>query len=235
MPLNLKVFDRVPESFRLPDKTVLSALVAGTAFIITPLPQLLVCHSSIFLWLASAYIAPVCGIIAMVLVLLKDGGKDFLNLSKLDFKEVKHIFYSTAVIIFIAGIINFLWKMCLDLLSIPYTKEQPLLTLAKSCSAVEFLMLSALVILIVPVAEELLFRRILFAGLLRFGNKIAWLGTAGIFAAVHLYIAGLPGLFFIALGFQWLYCRHENLAASILSHGLLNSCTVLAVLLERGV
>ncbi|MBR1953189.1 MAG: CPBP family intramembrane metalloprotease, partial [Lentisphaeria bacterium] len=99
----------------------------------------------------------------------------------------------------------------------------------------EFLMLSALVILIVPVAEELLFRRILFAGLLRFGNKIAWLGTAGIFAAIHLYIAGLPGLFFIGLGFQWLYCRHKNLAASILSHGLLNGCTVLAVLLVRGV
>ena len=96
-------------------------------------------------------------------------------------------------------------------------------------------MLSVLVTVIVPVAEELLFRRILFAGLLPFGNNCAWIGTACVFSACHLFLAGAPGLFVIGLGFQWLYCRYKNLAASILAHGALNSCTILAVLFSRGV
>ena len=235
MPLNFKALSSMPESSGLPEKTAITAFIFGTALVIAPIPQLIVSQNSIFQFLATAFISPVCGIIAMCLILLKDGGKDFLNVSKLSFKEIRYISYATAVIIFSGGIVNFLWKCCLDLLTVPYSKEQGLLTLAKSCSSTEFAMLSIFVILVVPVAEELLFRRILFAGLQPLGKTTAWLGTAGVFAAVHLFLAGLPGLFVIGLGFQWLYCRHKNLAASIFSHGLLNACTVLAVLFSRGV
>ena len=235
MPLNLKVLDSVPESFKLSDKTAITAFIWGTIFVITPCPQLIICSSSTFYLLASAYISPLCGILAMLFILLKDNGKEALTVSKLNFRECLKILCFTLGIILCSGIVNLIWKICLDFFAISYSKEQYLLTLAKTCSATEFLILSVLVTLIVPVAEELLFRRILFAGLLQFGNKTAWLTTAGVFAAVHLFLAGFPGLFVIGLGFQWLCCRYKNLAASILSHGLLNGFAVLAALLSRGV
>ena len=234
MPLNFKEFSTIPESFKLPEKTAITAFILGAAFVITPIPQLIICSRSNILMLATAYISPVCGIIAMLTVLWKAGGRDFLTISKLDLKAVGYILCATLGIILCSGTVCMIWKICLDILEIPYKQEQYLLTLARNCSAIEAVMLSALVVLIVPVAEELLFRRILFAGLLQYGVKTAWFGTAIIFSICHLFLAGAPGLFIIGLGFQWLYFRYKNLTAAILAHGFLNGCAVLEALLSGG-
>ena len=83
----------------------------------------------------------------------------------------------------------------------------------------------------VPIAEELLFRRIIFDGLLPMGKWSAMLITSVFFAAAHLFLAGLPGLFVIAIGFQWIFLKQKNLLASIICHALLNGVSVIAVLL----
>ena len=97
MPLNLKVFDSVPESFKLSDKTAITAFIWGTIFVITPLPQLIICSSSTFYLLASAYISPLCGILAMLFILLKNNGKEALTVSKLNFRECLKILCSNYV------------------------------------------------------------------------------------------------------------------------------------------
>ena len=82
----------------------------------------------------------------------------------------------------------------------------------------------------VPIAEELLFRRILFDGLQPLGTYTALLITSAVFAAVHLFPAGLPGLFIIGAGFQWIYLRQKNLLSAVFCHAMLNGISVIAVL-----
>ena len=234
MPVKLKLLEAVSEQFFLPDKIAVTALLWGVFFVIAPIPQLVISFETNLLMLLSGFIGPVCGIIAMLAVFKYAGKTDALTLFKPNADDLIYAVAGTVIIIISSGIATALWRIVLLTFSIPFAENQYLMTLAGNCSRSEFLLLFALVVLVVPVAEELLFRRVLFAWLLRWGNAVAWFGTAAIFAVVHLFLAGLPGLFVIGLGFQWLYIRRKNLSVSIVSHGLLNACALLSALLIKG-
>ena len=47
--------------------------------------------------------------------------------------------------------------------------------------------------------------------------------AALLFAAVHLFLVGFPGLFLLGCGFQYLYLRRRNLACSMIAHGIVNT------------
>ena len=234
MPVNLKRLFAVSEQFFLPEKTALTALFWGIFFIIAPIPQTVVCFENNLLMLLSGFIGPVCGIMAILSVFRYAGKMDALTLFKLSTDDFIYAVAGTVIITISSGIVTALWRIVLQAFSIPFAESQYLITLAGKCSRTEFALLSALVVLVVPVAEELLFRRVLFAWLLRWGNAVAWFGTAAIFAVAHLFLAGLPGLFVIGFGFQWLYIRRKNLSVSIVSHGLFNACALLSALLIKG-
>ena len=235
MPLKNLLSPEKTDFTRLPLQAVLPALFAGFFCVITPLPQVVVSRSSTTDLLLTACIGPVCGILFMAGSLLKTGGKNILTLAPLKFRDIKTCIGGTFLIIFLSGLACAIWKSLLSAFHIPFAENQYLMTLAQNADPTEFLLLAFLVIVPVPIAEELLFRRILFAALLPWGTLTAWLGTAAVFAAAHLFLAGLPGLFIIGLGFQYLYIYRQNLAVSIVSHSLLNACAVLAVLASRGV
>ena len=234
MPVKHNPFWAVSGQFFLPDKIAVTALLWGIFFVVAPIPQLVVSFETCLLMLLSGFIGPVCGIIAMIAVFRYAGKMDALTLFKLNAEDLVYAVSGTVVIISVSGIVTALWRIVLLTFAIPFAENQYLMTLAGNCSSMEFALLAALVVLVVPVAEELLFRRVLFAWLLKWGNAAAWLGTAAIFAVVHLFLAGLPGLFVIGLGFQWLYIRRKNLSVSIVSHGLLNACALLSALLIKG-
>ena len=200
MPLNLKILSEIPDPVKLPQKTALTALLWGTACIITPFPQLFVSRSSDWELLLTAMFSPVCGIIIMSCILFKSEQNNALTLKRMTLCDIFCAVKGTAVIILSYTIVNAVWRMLLLALSIPFEESQSLMKLAQTCSGKEFLLLWGLVSVIVPFAEELLFRRILFAVLLPFGVKTALFGTSFLFAAVHLFLAGLPGLFVIGTG-----------------------------------
>ena len=235
MPLKNLLSTEKTDFTSLPVQAVLPALIAGFSCIITPLPQLVISSRSTVAMLLTACIGPVCGVLLMGWFLLKTGEKNILTFARLKFLDLKYCIGGTFLIIFFAGLASAVWKSFLSACHIPFAENQYLMTLAQNANGLEFVLLAFLVIVPVPIAEELLFRRILFAALLPQGPIIAWLGTAAVFAAAHLFLAGLPGLFIIGLGFQYLYIRRQNLTVSIVSHGLLNACAVLAVLASRGV
>ena len=79
-------------------------------------------------------------------------------------------------------------------------------------------------ILIVPWAEELLFRGILYPAIKRWGfPRLAWWGTSLAFGASHFNLAALLPLTLLALVLVWLYERTENLLAPITAHSLFNA------------
>jgi membrane protease YdiL (CAAX protease family) len=79
---------------------------------------------------------------------------------------------------------------------------------------------------VAPLAEETLYRGILFAGL---AQRLPFIAAAGIsgamFAVVHGLGVALP-IFVLAVGLAWVYARTRTLWGPILTHGLVNAISL---------
>jgi uncharacterized protein len=83
--------------------------------------------------------------------------------------------------------------------------------------------LGVLTVLIAPLAEEILFRGILYTFLKQHTHRqLALWGTAVLFAGIHLNFGVLLPLFFLALVLAMLYEWTDNLLACIVVHSLFN-------------
>jgi membrane protease YdiL (CAAX protease family) len=104
-----------------------------------------------------------------------------------------------------------------------------LLLAAKSPVMRGYLILFAVVI--APVAEEFLFRGVLFPVLRQLGLPVAaWLVPNFLFALIHGDpVIGMP-LFGLALGLTWLYQHTGRLVTNILVHSLFNAANVVVLL-----
>lgn len=83
-------------------------------------------------------------------------------------------------------------------------------------------------IVIAPVAEEMLFRGILYPTIKQFGfRRTALWGTSVLFAAVHLNLSAFIPLALFAVVLAILYERTSNLLACIVAHSIFNAAGVL--------
>ena len=79
-------------------------------------------------------------------------------------------------------------------------------------------------IVLAPVAEEALFRGVLYTALRQRGyRRLAVWGNAMLFALIHFNIAAIVPLIFLALVWTWLYERTGNLLAPIAAHMTFNA------------
>jgi membrane protease YdiL (CAAX protease family) len=103
-------------------------------------------------------------------------------------------------------------------------EQLPVQTLRSAVFWGDRLMLGVVTILLVPVAEEVLFRGILYPWIKRIGfPRLAVWGTALAFAAMHLNLETLLPLFVLALALIALYEWTDNLLAPISAHALFNA------------
>ena len=126
------------------------------------------------------------------------------------------------------GALTSLWKNFLDICGFHAAPEQALLTFARTGSTADFYAVVLLTVIFVPVAEEITFRRALYAMLSPFGEKTAFVLSAAGFSAAHFFLVGAPGLFVLGAIFQMTFLKTRNLSAAILVHALFN-LTSLAV------
>ncbi len=83
-------------------------------------------------------------------------------------------------------------------------------------------------VLLAPVAEEFLFRGLLYPFIKQLGwPKLAWIGVSLLFALIHLNAPTFLPLFVFALVLTWLYERTDCLLAPIVTHSLFNSANLL--------
>ena len=90
------------------------------------------------------------------------------------------------------------------------------------------LMVFAVVTVVVaPLAEELVFRGILYPAIKASGfPRLALWGPSALFAAVHFNLAIFLPLLLLALGLTWLYEKTNNLLATIVAHSLFNAANL---------
>lgn len=90
------------------------------------------------------------------------------------------------------------------------------------------------IVILAPIAEELFFRGVIFNALLRErGTRWAYIGSAALFAVIHLSIVALLPIFLLGLALAWVYHRTGNLLAPIVMHAVVNGISVLIALLVR--
>lgn len=93
--------------------------------------------------------------------------------------------------------------------------------------------LGVITVLLAPVAEELLFRGILYPAIKRAGfQRLALWGSSLLFAAVHLNLAAFLPLLVLAVVLTLLYEHTGNLLAPIVAHALFNGLNFAELLLQ---
>jgi membrane protease YdiL (CAAX protease family) len=94
--------------------------------------------------------------------------------------------------------------------------------------------LGVFAVVIAPVAEEFIFRGMLFPFVKQLGwPKLAWFGVSFLFALIHLNAPTLVPLFVFALALTWLYDRTDNLLAPITAHALFNAANLVLLHYEE--
>jgi membrane protease YdiL (CAAX protease family) len=92
--------------------------------------------------------------------------------------------------------------------------------------------MAVVAVLLAPLAEELLFRGILYPAIKRAGfRRLALWGTSFLFALVHMNLVTFVPLLLFALTLTLLYERTGNLLAPITAHALFNSLNLVKFLL----
>ena len=94
--------------------------------------------------------------------------------------------------------------------------------------------LAAAAILLAPIAEEMLFRGILYPAIKQAGYpRLALWGTSLLFAAVHANVLIFLPLLVLALALTALYERTNNLLAPITAHALFNALNFGRLLVQQ--
>lgn len=104
------------------------------------------------------------------------------------------------------------------------TEQLALTALRNSGTTPQFIALGIATIFLAPLAEELLFRGVLYPAVKQRGYPRAALwGTSVLFAAIHFNVAIFVPLLLLAVLLVWLYEKTDNLLAPIAAHVAFNA------------
>ena len=90
------------------------------------------------------------------------------------------------------------------------------------------------IVVLAPIAEEVFFRGVVFNAWLREGGRrFAFIGSALLFAVIHVSLLSLLPIFALGLMLAWIYDRTGTLLAPIAMHATVNGISVALALLVR--
>ena len=113
-------------------------------------------------------------------------------------------------------------------------EQQAVQTLRQTVSWTYRLLLGALTVLVVPAAEEMLFRGLLYPWIKKAGfPKLAFWGSSLLFALIHLNLMTFLPLFVLALILTALYEKTNNLLAPITAHTLFNAVNLVMLYISE--
>jgi membrane protease YdiL (CAAX protease family) len=94
-----------------------------------------------------------------------------------------------------------------------------------------FALNACVVVLVVPLVEELFFRGLGVRVLAFLGGAVAIVGTALVFALSHGILVGIPALGFFALGLGWVRYRSDSVWPGYVAHAAYNGVGIVAAVL----
>lgn len=116
-----------------------------------------------------------------------------------------------------------------------YTPDPPpVMKYLSDCDALGFVVIGVTAVLLAPLTEELIFRRLLFiAAKPLIGVAGAWGFTSILFGVIHQSVVQFAAFFVLGLVMQGLYLRHKSIYASMVFHMIHNGVSLGMLLLLR--
>lgn len=141
--------------------------------------------------------------------------------------DLHYVWFPSAPVAIVLVLVAWLLQFAV-LYTLAWMGEQPepeiavtMLTNAKSWWLRAYL--GIFTVAIAPVAEEFIFRGMLYPLIKQSGRpRLAWYGVSFLFALIHWDIVAFLPLFLLAIGFTWLYEKTDSLLAPITAHSLFN-------------
>ena len=211
---------------------ILPALSAFTGFLMKGNPAGTVCSGMI------GVVGPLASVAAVFILVKSYSGSFRETLQALGFKHfpVRMLWYAfpLALAIMIAGGgVTLLWSTLAELCNIQFGVPP---TVAAALSRDSWLVTALLVtaLLAAPVFEEIFFRRALFDALRYFLPGWAAVILASLaFAAMHMSLLQLPGLWLMGALWQKIYLKNGTLYSSVILHFFNNVIAVIMLLIVR--
>lgn len=137
-------------------------------------------------------------------------------------------FVMTALVFFIALWLQSVSVFVMEKIHWAPKREAAVSLLAGANSLPLEIYLGFFAVVIAPVAEEFIFRGVLFPFVKQLGYpKTAWIGVSLFFALIHGDAAIFIPLFVLALVLTWLYEATDNLMAPIFAHAVFNAANLM--------
>ena len=122
----------------------------------------------------------------------------------------------------------------LQIIGWPLEDERAVALIVNAKSAWLQIYLAFFAIVLAPVAEEFMFRGVLFPFVKQLGYpKLAWFGVSFLFALIHVNAPTLVPLFVFALVLTWLYQKTDCLLAPIAAHSLFNTANLVILYTQQ--
>lgn len=135
-----------------------------------------------------------------------------------------------AIFLPIGGLLQKVSLWALDHLGLESGPQLALQAVRDSESFPEIFTLAFIAIVLAPVAEETLFRGILYPFLKDLGHpRLALWGTSALFALIHFNLAIFLPLLLLALLLVWVYEKTDNLLAPIAAHAAFNAVNFILI------
>lgn len=104
----------------------------------------------------------------------------------------------------------------------------------RAIATVDPVLVVVAVVILAPIAEEVFFRGVVFNAWLRErGRRWAFIGSAALFAVIHVSLVAVVPIFLLGLALAWIYTRTGNLLAPMAMHATVNGISVAVALLAR--
>lgn len=146
------------------------------------------------------------------------------GLKRDSFKAVRLGLLAIGVFLPLAWGLQFISALAMKAVGIEPAEQLALVALRNSGSAIQLMVMGLVTILLAPVAEEILFRGVLYPTARQYGfPRAALWGSSILFAVIHFNIAAFTSLLLLALLLVWLYEKTDNLLAPITAHVAFNA------------
>ena len=194
--------------------------------IIWILASLLILPTIFFKLQLPMYLVPLCSVCAALPACIG-------TLAQLGIKALRKRDFSTILVIYLiivvfSAVIGNIWQDFLAGRGYDFAEQQDIIREICNATTIQRVFMFISVCLLTPVVEEVLFRRLIY-GL--WSSKL-WLAatifTSLLFSLMHFFVLGIPTLFLIGLGCQFICLYRQNLLLSILLHCLINTVAFFA-------
>ncbi len=125
----------------------------------------------------------------------------------------------------VTGLLLWLSRFVMGLADFEFQHTQNIVRLFQNSNTSGKIFIFLTVTTLVPLTEELLFRRILFGFFRHFtGGITAAVICSLLFALAHRFPAGALSLFWIGMCLQYMYCRSGSFLTPVIMHSMINIC-----------